>query len=86
MGVFGEQVLEQQRRGIDVAKDKLKLVLLEAMNGDEFTEDRRKPNYQDWIKNQVTEAIYNSTVTYMQVYGAEAGSRDGSGNGKPELL
>ena len=32
-------------RGIDIAKDELKVVLLESMNGDEFTKDRRKSNY-----------------------------------------
>ena len=78
--------LNNGKRGIDFEKDKLKLVLLEAMNGDEFTKDRRKPNYQDWIENQVTEDIYNSMVAYIQVYGAGAGSSDGTGNGKPELL
>ena len=71
-------------RGIDVANEDLKLLLLEAMDGDEFVEDRWKPNYQDWIENQVTEAIYNSTMAYMQIYGMGARSSDGSG--KPELL
>ena len=71
-------------RGIDVAKEDLKHLLLEVMGGNEFAEDRRKPNYQDWIENQVTEAIYNSTVAYVQVYGTGAGSSDGIG--KPELL
>ena len=74
------------KRSIDVAKEDLKLVLLEAMNEDEFAEDRRKPNYQDWIENQVTDAIYNSTMAYVQVCGAGAGSSDGTGIGKPELL
>ena len=32
------------------------------------------------------EAIYNSTVAYVQVYGAGAGSNDRIGIGKPELL
>ena len=72
-------------RGIDVAMEDLKLLLLEAMDGDKFPEDRRKPNYQDRIENQVKEAIYNSTVAYMQIYGmAWAGSSDGSG--KPDLM
>ena len=71
-------------RGIDVAKEDLKLFLLEAMDGDEFAEDRRKPNYQNWIENQVTKAIYNSTVAYVQIYGTWAGSSDGIG--KLELL
>ena len=78
--------LNNNKRGIDVVKEELKLVLLEAMNGDEFAVDRQKPNYKDWIENQVMEAIYNSTVVYVQVYGAEAESSDGTGIGKPELL
>ena len=76
--------LNNGERGIDVAKEDLKLILLEAMSGDEFAKDRRKPNYEDWIENQVTEAIYNSTVAYVQVYGTRTGSSDGIG--KPELL
>ena len=76
--------LNNDERGIDVVKEDLKLLLLEAMGGNEFAEDRRKPNYQDWIENQVTEAIYNSTMAYMQVYGT--GARSSDGIGKPELL
>ena len=76
--------LNNSERGIDVAKVDLKLLLLEAMGGDKFAKDRRKPNYQDWIENQVTEAIYNSTVAYVQIYGTGAGSSDGTG--KPELM
>ena len=37
--------LNNGERSIDVAKEDLKLLLLEAMGGDEFIEDRRKPNY-----------------------------------------
>ena len=76
--------LNNGERDIDVAKEDSKLLLLEAMDEDEFAEDGRKPNYQDRIKNQVTEAIYNSTVAYMQIYGTRAGRSDGSG--KPKLL
>ena len=76
--------LNNGERGIDVANEDLKLVLLEAMGGDEFAEDRQKPNYQDWIENQVTEAIYKSMVAYVQIFGTGAGSTDGSG--KPELM
>ena len=76
--------LNNGERGIDVAKEDLKLFLLEAMGGDEFAEDRWKPNYQDWIENQLTKAIYNSTVVYVQVYGTGVESSDGIG--KPKLL
>ena len=76
--------LNNGERSIDVAKEDLKLLLLEAMGGDKFAKDQQKPNYQDWIENQVTEAIYNSMVAYVQIYGTGAGSSDGSG--KPELL
>ena len=31
--------LNNGKRGIDVVKDKLELVLLESMNGDKFAED-----------------------------------------------
>ena len=34
----------------------------------------------------MTEAIYNTTVAYVQVYGAGQRSSDGTGIGKPELL
>ena len=54
------------------------------MDGDEFVEDRRKSNYQDWIESQVTEAIYNSMVAYVAIFGPGVGSNDGSG--KPELM
>ena len=37
--------LNNGERGIDVTKEDLKLLLLEAMGGDEFIKDRRKPNY-----------------------------------------
>ena len=37
--------LNNDERGIDYVKEDLKLLLLEAMGGDEFVEDRRKPNY-----------------------------------------
>ena len=76
--------LNNGEKGYDVAKEDLKLLLLEAKSGDEFAEDQRKSNYQDWIENQVTEAIYNLMVAYVQVYGAGAGSIDGIG--KSELL
>ena len=78
--------LNNSKRGIDVVKEELNLVLLEAMNGDKFAKERQKSNYKDWIENQVKEAIYNSTVAYVQVYGAAVGSSDGTGIGKPELL
>ena len=76
--------LNNGERGIDQVKEDLKLLLLAAMNGDELLEDRRKPNYQDWIENQVTEAIFNSMVAYVAIFGAGVGSSDGSG--KPELM
>ena len=76
--------LNNGERGIDQVKEDLKLLLLVAMNGDEFFEDRRKSNYQDWIENQVTEAIFNSMVAYVAKFGAGVGSSDGSG--KPELM
>ena len=62
----------------------MKLLLLEAMGGDKFVEDQRKPNYQDWIENQITETIYNSMVAYVAISGMGVGSTDGSG--KPELM
>ena len=65
-------------------KEDLKLLLLAAMDGDEFLEDRRKPNYQDWIENQVTEAIFNLMVAYVAIFRPGVGSSDGSG--KPELM
>ena len=76
--------LNNGERGIDVAKEDLKLLLLDAMGGDKFVEDRRKPNYQDWIESQVTEAIYNSMVAYVAIFGLGMDSSDGSG--KPELM
>ena len=47
-------------------------------------EAQRKPNYQDWIENEVTEAIYNSMVAYLAIFGPRVGSSDG--RGKPELM
>ena len=76
--------LNNGERGIDQVKEDLKLLLLAAMDGDEFLEDRRKPNYQDWIENQVTEAIFNSMVANVAIFGPEVGSTDGSG--KSELM
>ena len=37
--------LNNGERGIDTVKEDLKLLLLAAMDGDEFLEDRWKPNY-----------------------------------------
>ena len=37
--------LNNDERGVDAAKEDLKLLLLAAMDGDEFVEDRWKPNY-----------------------------------------
>ena len=37
--------LNNGERGIDQVKEDLKLLLLAAMDGDEFLEDQRKPNY-----------------------------------------
>ena len=76
--------LNNGKIGIDQVKEDLKLLLLAAMDGDEFVKDRRKPNYQDWIENQVTEAIYNSMVAYVAIFGPGVGSSDG--NGKLELM
>ena len=61
-------------------KEDLKLLLLAAMDGDEFVEDRRKPNYQDWIENQVTEAIYNSMVAYVAIFGPGWAALMGAGS------
>ena len=76
--------LNNGERCIDAAKEDLKLLLLAAMDGNEFVKDRHKPNYQDWIESQVTEAIYNSLVAYVAIFGPGVGSSDGSG--KPELM
>ena len=76
--------LNNGERGIDAVKEDLKLLLLAAMDGDEFLKDRRKPNYQDWIENQVREAIFNSMVAYVAIFGPGVGSSDGSG--KPKLM
>ena len=76
--------LNNGERGIDAGKEDLKLLLLVAMDGDKFVEDRRKPNYQDWIESQVTKAIYNSMVPYVAIFGPGVGSSDGSK--KPELM
>ena len=72
--------LNNGERGIDQVKEDLKLLLLAAMDGDEFVEDRWKPHYQDWIENQVTVAIYNSMVAYVAIFGPGVGSSDGSEN------
>ena len=77
--------LNNDKRGVGVVKEELNLILFKAMNGDKFAEDQQKPNYKDWIENQVTEAIYNSTVAYVQMYGAGPRSSDETGIGKPEL-
>ena len=61
--------LNNDERGIDAVKEDLKLLLLAAIDGDEFLKDRRKPNYQDWIENQVREAIFNSMVAYVAIFG-----------------
>ena len=73
--------LNNGERSIDVAKKDLKLVLLEAMSGDKFAKDRQKPNYQEWIENQVTNTIYNSMVAYVQVYGVRREPVTGLGLG-----
>ena len=75
--------LNNGERGIDAAKEDLKL-LLAAMDEDEFVKDRQKPNYQDWIESQVMEAIYNSMVVYVAIFGPGVGNSDRSG--KPELI
>ena len=76
--------LNNGERGIDAVKEDLKLLLLALMDGDKFLEDRRKPNYQDWIENQVREAVFNSMVAYVAIFGPGVGSSDGSG--KPKLM
>ena len=76
--------LNNGERGIDQVKEDLKLLLLAAMDGDEFVKDRWKLNYQDWIESQVMEAIYNSMVAYVAIFGPGVGSSDGSG--KPKLM
>ena len=76
--------LNNGERDIDQVKEDLKLLLLATMDGDEFVEDRQKPNYQDWIENQVTEAIYNLMVAYVAIFGPGVDSSDGSG--KSELM
>ena len=37
--------LNNGEKSIDVVKEELKLVLLEALNGDKFVKDRQKSNY-----------------------------------------
>ena len=77
-----KQYLSNGERGLDLVKNELKLLLLQGMAGDEWEEDRWKWEWENWIKRQVDEAIFNATVPYNQIYG------EGSGNsgGKSKLL
>ena len=53
------------------------------MIGDEWDGDRQKFGWENWIDNQVNEAIFNATVPYIQINGERSRSSTG---GKLELL
>ena len=48
-----KQYLNDDIKGLDLAKTKLKLLLLEGTAGDEFQENRDKSKWSKWIEEQV---------------------------------
>ena len=78
-----KKFLNDDERGLDLAKNELQNVILFGMHREEWDEDRWKFGWEDWIDNQVSEAIFNATVPYIQIYGEGS---DNSNIGKPKLL
>ena len=77
---LGKQYLNDGHKGLELARGKLKLLLLDGMSGDEFLEHRRKFHYSRWIDEQVQEAIFNPMMAYIGIYGA--GSDTSAGKSK----
>jgi len=82
MVYLGSKYLNNGQRGLELVKNKLKLLVFEGMAKDEFQEVRGKKEWDKWIKEQVQEAIFNPTLSYNQVYGRDSNSS----GGKSKLL
>ena len=64
-----KRFLNNDERGLDVAKRELQNLIFLEMIGDEWNEDKRNFGYESWIDSQVNEAIFNATMAYTQIYG-----------------
>ena len=78
-----KQFLNDGERGLDVAKRELQNLIFLGLARDEWDAHRQKFGYKNWIDSQVSEAIFNATMAYTQIYGKGSSS---STSGKLELL
>ena len=78
---MGKKYLNDGTKGLELVKNELMFLLTEGMAGAEFEEARGMSNWDTWIESQTRETIYNSTMTYDDVYPGE----ESSGGRKSEL-
>jgi Protein kinase domain len=69
------QYLNRGEPGLQQARQDLTIILMEGLGGPEFDEDRAKfgkTSWSDWIDQQITEIIHNSTLAYSATYGTSS--------------
>ena len=74
------QYLNRGEAGLQQARHDMRMLLIEGLGGAEFDEDRAKfgkISWTEWIDEQVTEAVHNTTLPYEATYGQGAGSSGG---------
>ena len=69
-----KQYLNNGIQGLELVKNDLMRVLTEGTTGAEFEEARGMNDWDFWIEQQATEAIYNPTMTYDVMYHGEGSS------------
>ena len=69
-----KQYLNNGLKGLELVKNDLLVILREGTAGAEFEEARGTDNWDAWIEQQATEAIYNPTMAYDALHPGEGSS------------
>ena len=67
-----KKYLNDGTKGLELVKKDLVILLMEGTAGAEFEEARSMGDWDMWIEQQATEAIYNPTMTYDAMHPTEA--------------
>jgi len=69
-----KQYLNNGLKGLELVKNDLLVILREGTAGAEFEEARGTDDWDVWIEQQATEAIYNPTMAYDALHPGEGSS------------
>ena len=76
MVILEKQYLNNGTKGLELVKNDLMLLLTEGTAGADLEEARGMSDWDTWIEEQATKAIYNPTMTYDVVHPSEDSSSD----------